>query len=91
MERRSGRRRQRNVHNDRGVHLGDTVTIAAAGCRAALRDEGLDDVARLMLLVAISSGYTTMTVAELKAAACGAVLDAGGIKAAINRRQIILR
>jgi hypothetical protein len=93
MARRNGRgRRARNSHNSRRdiVHLHDQIRIDAAACKVALRDEKLDDMARLMLLVAISAGDTTMTFAELKAAICGEVLEAGGVKAAIRHREIIL-
>ena len=72
MKRRSNPRRQRDAHNDRGVHLSDTG-------RAELR-EGLDDMARLMLLVAISAADTTMTIAELKAAICGKRSDGSSTK-----------
>jgi hypothetical protein len=85
MNRRSNRRRARNAHNSRNdiVHLCDRIRIDSAACREVLRDEKLDDLARLMLMVAVAHGDVTMTFAELKAAICGAVLDAGSVEAAI--------
>jgi hypothetical protein len=91
MDRRSNRRRARNAHNSRGdvVHLHDTIKIDSAACKAVLRGDKLDDLARLMLLVAVSAGDVTMTFAELKAEIAARVLDAGGVEAAL-RRQIVL-
>jgi hypothetical protein len=75
------------VHNSRNdvVHLHDTIKIDTAACREVLRDETLDDMARLMLLVAISAGDVTLTFAELKAEIAAQALDAGSVKAAIRQ------
>ena len=83
--------RQRTLHNDRGVHLCDRVVLNAKACHEALRDEGLDDIARLALLIAAASGDTTMSLAELKAVFHDEVIEAGGVGAAIRHREIILR
>ena len=78
------RRRQRSAHNERVPHLCDTVTIDAAACRAMLGDDTIDDTERLMLLVSLRYGNVTVTVAELRHAVLAAVIDAGGVKAAIR-------
>jgi hypothetical protein len=72
------------AHNGRVPHLCDTIVIDAAACRARLGDDTLDDTERLMLLVVLRHGGGSMTFAELKHAMIGAVLDAGGVKAAIR-------
>jgi hypothetical protein len=71
-------------HRPRGVRDGDEVVIKAAECRAALGRRHLDDVERLMLVVAIGLGDGTVTFGELKRQALRAVAKAGSIKAAIK-------
>jgi hypothetical protein len=92
MNRRSNRRRARNAHNSRNdvVHLCDRIRIDSAACREVLRDEKLDDMARLMLLVAVAHGDVTLTFGELKVEIAAQVLNAGGVQAAI-RQPIVLR
>jgi hypothetical protein len=90
MNRRSNRRRPHN-NKGRAVRLGSTVAIDPSAIRATLRDKQIGGIDRLILLVAIASGMPSMSLAELRRAVCGEVLDAGGVQAAIRNREIILR
>jgi len=89
MDRRRGtrdrQRRQRNLHNERGVHDTDEVIIDVAACRAMLaRGEPKDDLERLLVLVSIRSGGGVVPFRKLKHMAHAAVLEAGSVKAAIE-------
>ena len=102
MNRRNNRRRARSIHDGRTVNdraTIDTVTAALvtliATCvvtvTAALDDGEIDGIDKLILLIAAASGDTAMTLAELRRAVCAEAIAAGGVAAAIKRRQIILR
>jgi hypothetical protein len=83
MDRRSNRRRSRNIHDGRAPN--SRVTIDA------FADNGeIDGIDKLIMLIASASGDTTLSLAELRRAVCGEVLAAGGVAAAIRHREIIL-
>jgi hypothetical protein len=88
MKRRNKRRRREALHDGR---VSDRAMINTSECKALLDDGEIDGIDRLILLVAIASGNTTMTLAELRAEVCGEALDAGGVAAAIRNREIIFR
>lgn len=87
MNRRNNRRRARSIHDGRTVN--DRATIDTV--TAALDDGEIDGIDKLILLIAAASGDTAMTLAELRRAVCAEAIAAGGVAAAIKRRQIILR
>jgi hypothetical protein len=86
MKRRNNRRRARDTYNGRAM-----VAIDISACRTLLDDGEIDGIDRLILLCAVASGDTPLSLAELRREVCGEALAAGGVEAAIKRRQIILR
>jgi hypothetical protein len=72
-------------YRPRGVRDDAEVTIDAADCRAMLEyRRHLDDVSRLMLLIAARHGDGVMTFRELKGMVLQAAAEAGTVKAAIK-------
>jgi hypothetical protein len=61
------------------------IVIDVAGCLALLDRVHLDEVSRLLTLIALRHGADVMTLGEMKRQALRAVAEAGGIKAAIER------
>jgi hypothetical protein len=88
MNRRSNRRRARGVHDGR---VSDRAMINTSECKALLDDGEIDGIDRLMILCAVASGDTTLSLAELRAEVCRKVIKAGGVQAAIRQEPIFLR
>jgi hypothetical protein len=86
MNRRKNRRRRQHIHDGR-VSLNDRITISASACKALLSNGGIDGIDRLMILCAVASGDTTLSLAELRAEVCRKVIKAGVVQAAIRARN----
>jgi hypothetical protein len=86
MKRRNNRRRVRGLHD--GHTANDRVSIDTV--RAALDNGETSGIDRLILLCAVASGASELSLTELRAEVCRKVIEAGSVGAAIER-QIVLR